>query len=404
VSGRGPLVNEALARENENLREQQRALGGVLRTIARAEGLQAVLDEILMVATRLCGGDYGALLLPEGEVFRVFSHFGDPEEARYDRDHPHTRDRTTCTGRVALSHEVVHIPDVLADPEYSWPTSATGQAKGDYRTILGVPILIDDQLIGVINVVRRAQDPFTEEQIELVHTFADQAAVAIANARLIDAVERQRTELSRFVAPQVADLVSSDKGETLLAGHRAYITCLFCDLRGFTAFAETAAPEELFEVLREYHRTLGALIAECEGTLEHFAGDGVMVFFNDPTPVRDHELKAIRFALAAHAQFRSLAQAWRRRGIELGLGVGISAGYATLGRIGFEGRYDYGALGPDTSLASRLSSQAKPGQTLISQRVNAAVEAVFETEPIGELRLKGFGRPVTAYEVRGVLS
>ena len=390
------LDAEALAHENQNLREERRALSRVLATIARSEGLQPVLDEIVVAATRLCDGDYGALALAEGEVLRVFSHFGDPDTAEYDRQHPHTKDRTTCTGRVALSREVVHIPDTLADPEYSWP----GQQIGGYRTILGVPVLLDDDLIGVINVVRKARQPFAEEQIELVQTFADQAAIAIAEARLIEAVERQRTELSRFVSPQVADLVSSDEGEKMLAGHRAYISCLFCDLRGFTAFAETAAPEELFEVLRTYHGALGELISQYEGTLEHFAGDGVMVFFNDPVPVVEHELKAIRFALAAQANFRALAQAWSKRGIDLGLGIGIAAGYATLGRIGFESRYDYGALGPDTSLASRLSDQAKPGQTLISTRVYAAVEDKVLAERVGELELKGFGRPVVVYEVQ----
>jgi adenylate cyclase len=383
---------QALARENESLRDELRALGRVLGAIARSEGLQPVLDEVVLEATRLCRGDYGALTLAEGEVFRVFSHFGDPEEAEHDRQHPHTRDRTSCTGRVALSHDVVHIPDILADPEYEWP--------GPYRTILGVPVLNGDELIGVINVVRRTPDPFEEDEIELVRTFADQAAIAIVDARLIEAVERQRTELSRFVSPQVAELVSSDEGETLLAGHRAYISCVFCDLRGFTAFSETAAPEELIEILREYHAVLGDLIPRYEGTLEHFAGDGVMVFFNDPVPVADHELKAIGFALAAHRRFHTLAEAWRSRGIELGLGIGITAGYATLGRIGFEGRYDYGALGPDTSLASRLSTEAKAGQTLISQRVHAAVGDRVEAEPVGELELKGFARPVLAHQVR----
>src|SRR5262249_36287933 len=148
-------------------------------------------------------------------------------------------------------------------------------------------------------------------------------------------------------------------------------SCLFCDLRGFTSFAETAAPEELFEVLRDYHRAIGELVSAHEGTLEHFAGDGLMVFFNDPLPVEDHERKAVQLALAAHENFGEIAARWRKRGIELALGIGISAGYATLGRIGFEGRYDYGALGPDTNLASRLSDQAEPGQTLISQRVYA---------------------------------
>ncbi len=198
----------------------------------------------------------------------------------------------------------------------------------------------------------------------------------------------------------MAELLSSDDGERLLAGHRAYITVLFCDLRGFTAFSETAAPEELFELLRDYHALVGKLITAHEGTLEHFAGDGVMVFFNDPAPVTDHELQALRIGLVLQDRFGELAALWRRRGTELGLGIGIAAGYATLGRIGFEGRYDYGALGPVTNLASRLSTHAEPGQILISQRVHAAVEDAVDAQPVGELALKGFGRPVAAFEVR----
>ncbi|HEX9349948.1 MAG TPA: adenylate/guanylate cyclase domain-containing protein [Gaiellaceae bacterium] len=201
---------------------------------------------------------------------------------------------------------------------------------------------------------------------------------------------------------QVAELISSKQGEQLLAGHRAYISCLFCDLRGFTAFAETAAPEELFEVLRMYHETLGELIPAYDGTLEHFAGDGVMVFFNDPLAVEDHELQAIRLALAAQERFADLAQVWRKRGIQLDLGIGIEAGYATLGRIGFEGRYDYGALGPVTNLASRLSTRAAGGQILIGQRVFGAVEEAVDAALFGELELRGFARPVTAYELRGL--
>jgi adenylate cyclase len=300
-------------------------------------------------------------------------------------------------GRVALSRQVEHIPDVLADPDYSWPA----QAIAGYRAMLGVPIFLEDKLIGVINVVRNAPEPFADDQIELVKTFADQAAIAIANARLIDAVERQRTELSRFVSPQVAELVSSDEGEKMLAGHRAYVSVVFCDLRGFTAFAETAAPEELFELLREYHGAIGELVSAHEGTLEHFAGDGLMVFFNDPLLVENHELQAIRLALASQERFAELAGNWRKRGIDLGLGIGIASGYATLGRIGFEGRYDYGALGPVTNLASRLSTVAEPGQTLIAQRVYAAVEDEVDAREVGELELKGFGRAVVAYEVLG---
>jgi adenylate cyclase len=156
----------------------------------------------------------------------------------------------------------------------------------------------------------------------------------------------------------------------------------------------TAAPEELFDVLREYHAALGELIPAHEGTLEHFAGDGVMVFFNDPLAVADHELQAVRFALAAQERFAQLAGVWRKRGTELGLGIGIEAGYATIGRIGFEGRYDYGVLGPVTNLASRLSTQAAVGQVLIGQRLFSAVEETVETAPAGsscELQGKGSG-------------
>jgi class 3 adenylate cyclase len=194
----------------------------------------------------------------------------------------------------------------------------------------------------------------------------------------------------------------SESGEELLAGHRAYVSCLFFDLRGFTAFAETAAPEELLQVLRGYHETLGELIRVYDGTLEHFAGDGVMVFFNDPIEVEDHELQAIRLALAAQERLTELALSWRKHGAELGLGVGIEGGYATLGRIGFEGRYDYGVLGPVTSFAFRLSAHAAAGQVLIGPRVLGKVQAAVDAAPVGELDLKGFGRPTMAYEVRGL--
>jgi class 3 adenylate cyclase/putative methionine-R-sulfoxide reductase with GAF domain len=390
VAGDGP----DLARELEDVREQQRAISGVLRAVARSAGLQPVLEEVAEACRRLCQADYGALWLLKDGLLHLGAHQGEPEGAQYDLEHPHPVDRTTAAGRAALERKPIQIPDVLADPEYTYP------GPRFFRTMLGVPIMIEDDLIGVVVVVRREPKRFTDDHIALVQTFADQAAVALTNARLLDAIERQRTELSRFVSPQVADLISSEHGEGLLAGHRAYISSLFCDLRGFTAFAETAAPEELFDVLREYHAVLGELIPAHHGTLEHFAGDGVMVFFNDPLPVDAHELQAIRLAIAAQTRFAELATGWRKRGIDLALGIGIESGYATLGRIGFEGRFDYGALGPATNLASRLSMHASPGQTLIGQRVFAATEEAVETTPVGSLELKGFGRPAVAYEVR----
>jgi class 3 adenylate cyclase/putative methionine-R-sulfoxide reductase with GAF domain len=384
-----------LARQLEDMQQQQRAISGVLRAVALSSGLQPVLDEVVAACRRLCQADEGALYLLQDGLLRSAARTGGlPIAVEYDSQHTHALDRTTAAGRAAVTRQPVHIPDVEKDPEYTYP------GPRPYRSMLAVPVIVEDELIGAVAMVRQEPQPFTDEHIALVQTFADQAAIAIANARLIEAVERQRTELARFVSPQVAELISSEDGEQLLAGHRAYISCLFCDLRGFTAFAETAAPEELFDVLREYHGALGTLIPAHGGTLQHFAGDGVMVFFNDPLPLADHELKAVHFAVVAQERFAELAMAWRRRGTELGLGIGIEAGYATLGRIGFEGRYDYGALGPVANLASRLSTLAGGGQILIGQRVFAAVEDTVETTPAGQLELKGFGRPVAAYEVR----
>jgi class 3 adenylate cyclase len=397
VDARQPLDAEELAQENENLREQRHAVGEVLRAVARSEGLQPVLDEIVEAARVLCHGEHAQLYLTDGDLFVIHSQSLDPRAGyEYAQEHPHARDRTTVVGRVGLTGEVVQIPDVLEDADYSFGA----QKIIGYRSLLGVPIVLENELIGALAVGRNVPGAFADEHVELVKTFADQAAIAIANARLIDAVERQRTELSRFVSPQVAELISSNEGERLLAGHRAYVTCLFSDLRGFTAFAETAAPEELIEVLGTYHAMLGGLIRAHDGTLEHFAGDGVMVFFNDPIAVEDHELQAIRLALEAQERFAELASMWRKRGTELGLGIGIEAGYATLGRIGFEGRYDYGALGPVANLSSRLSTFAAAGQTLIGPRVFAAVEEIVHATPVGELGLKGFSRPIPAYEVR----
>jgi class 3 adenylate cyclase len=388
-----------LAHELAAARERERAVSDVLRAVARSQGVQPVFDAVVEAANRLCNGESSGLWLSDGEVFSVASLIEySAGNIDYERDHPHVPGRDTLTGRVILTRDVVQIPDALADAEYEWGNQ---EAVG-YRAMLGVPVLVEDQLIGVLAVTRGTPGSFPDDQVRLLTTFADQAAIAITNARLIEAVERQRTELARFLSPQIAELITSADGERLLAGHRAYISSFFCDLRGSTAFAETAEPEELLDVIRRYHALLGELVPLHEGTLEHFAGDGVLVFFNDPVPVEEHELKAIKLALDAQRQFAKVAAEWRKRGIELGLGIGIAAGYATLGRIGFEGRYDYGALGTVNNLAARLGSHAEAGQTLVSQRVFAAVEDAVEAEPVGKLELKGFVRPVLAYEVRAL--
>jgi class 3 adenylate cyclase len=392
----GIVPESELARRLEAADERERAISSVLRAVAGSAGLQPVLDEIVEACRRLCDADSGALWLLENGLLRSVAHQGGLSASTYDSVHPHAVDRTTAAGRTALLREPVLIPDAELDPEYAY------SGPRHYRAMLGVPVMVEDELLGVVVVVSSEPQAFDEAHLAVLQTFADQAAIALANARLIEAVERQRTELARFLSPQVAELISSSDGEQLLAGHRAYITCLFFDLRGFTAFAETAAPEELLDVLREYHAALGELIPAHGGTLEHFAGDGMMVFFNDPLPVANHELQAVRLALAAQKRLSQLGEAWDKRGVELALGVGVEAGYATLGRIGFEGRYDYGVVGPVANLASRLSTRATAGQILIGRHVYAAVDEAVETAPAGKLELKGFARPVAAYEVLGL--
>ena len=389
-------VSDELERELETLREQQQAISGVLRALAHGGGLKAVLEEVAEACNRLCRADNGALWLLQGDKLESVAHHGDAAGAEYDRENPHALDRTTAAGRVAVTRRPVHIPDVEADAEYSYA------GPRSYRSMLGVPILFENELIGVICVVRAEPKPYSEDEIALAQTFSDQAAIAIANARLLDTVERQRGELARFISPQVADLISSNEGKQLLAGHRAYLTIAYFDLRGFTAFAETAEPEELIDIIREYHGVAGELVTEHGGTLEHFAGDGIMVFFNDPVPIDEPELQAAKLALAMRGRIGECAAGWRKRGYDLGLGAGIAVGYATLGRIGFEGRYDYGALGTVTNLAARLSDKAAAGQILLSQRAYAALEERVEATPLEELELKGLARPMQVFELVGL--
>jgi class 3 adenylate cyclase len=220
--------------------------------------------------------------------------------------------------------------------------------------------------------------------------------------RLLATIDRQRSELSRFLSPQVAALVSSEDGEAMLAGHRREITAMFCDLRNFTAFSESAEPEDVLGFLRGYHALMGPLIVEHEGTLEHFAGDGFMTFFNDPVQQPDHADRAVRLAVSMRERFAGYSETWRRRGHELELGIGIATGFATLGRIGFEGRYDYGAVGRVIIHAPRLSGEAAPGEILIAQRTYDEAAHAIDAVDAGERLLKGFSRPLATYAVQGL--
>ncbi|MEX0802850.1 MAG: response regulator [Candidatus Binatia bacterium] len=225
------------------------------------------------------------------------------------------------------------------------------------------------------------------------------------NRTLAERVEQQVGEiermqrLKRYLSPQIADTLLKSNDESLFKSHRREITVVFLDLRGFTAFSDSAEPEEVMELLRGYHAAMGKLIFKYEGTLERFAGDGIMIFFNDPIPCADHTERALRMAAEMRSRIEDLRTGWLKKGYDLDLGIGLAASYATLGNIGFEGRMDYGAVGNVTNLAARLCDEAKGGQILTNQKTLSKVEGLVEFESIEELHLKGFSRAVAAFNI-----
>ncbi|HUO63309.1 MAG TPA: response regulator [Terriglobales bacterium] len=231
-----------------------------------------------------------------------------------------------------------------------------------------------------------------DELAELNRTLEERVRAQVAQLERLG-------RLKRFFSPQLVEAIVSGGAEDPLKSHRRDITVVFLDLRGFTAFAETAEPEEVMAVLREYHAEMGKLILTWEGTLERFTGDGMMIFFNDPVPVPDPAERAVRMAAAMRDRVAELAVGWKKTGFDLDFGIGIAHGYATLGAIGFEGRVDYGAIGTVTNLAARLCAEAKPGQVLLTQRVLTPVESLVEAEPVGDVSLKGITRPVKVFNL-----
>jgi class 3 adenylate cyclase len=246
--------------------------------------------------------------------------------------------------------------------------------------------------------IKALQDKVQQQAAELRQWNSTLEQQVAEQVELVDRLGR----LKRFFSPQLAELIVAGGTDDPLKTHRCEITVCFLDLRGFTSFAESVEPEEVMSVLREYHAEAGRLILEHEGTLERFTGDGMMVFFNDPLPLQNPGENAVRMALAIRERVGKLIEKWRKLDYQLDLGIGIAQGYATIGAIGFEGRWDYGAIGSVTNLAARLCSEAKANQILISKRVLAAIEDALDVEPAGELSLKGFQRPVPAFNVKAL--
>ena len=429
------IENARLLMELRQSLDQQTATAQVLEVISRsAFDLRVVFETVAASSVRLCGADRAFIFQFDGALLRMAASYNaTPEFAEWVNQNPIRPGRHSGSARAALERKTVHIPDVRADAEYVYGAKDVEAI----RTVLGVPILKGDELLGVMMIYHLEVKPFTDNQIALVETFADQAAIAIENVRLFEAEQqrarenarllselRERTEeveklnehlekrvadqvgeiertgrLRRFLPPQVADLIVASGAEKQLESHRREITALFCDLRGFTGFSESSDPEDVMALLSEYHAAIGEIIIKYSGTLERYAGDGVMIVFNDPVPVDNPARQAVLMALEMRGAIGALTEKWRRLGHDIGFGIGVAHGFATLGTIGFEGRFDYAAIGTVSNVASRLCDEAKPGQILISPRVLMAVEDAVIVELVGDFALKGIRRPLAAHNV-----
>jgi len=403
-------LNRELARKSNEVRIIQQISSEITSTL----DLNRILEIILSAMDRILGFQHAMILLKDqaADRLRVVASRG--------------YDHVTVGVEIAVGHGVIGVVaerkkmmrlgnigaslsylttvrEKLKEAGQLDPSQSTAKLPGlpNVQSQLAMPLLVKDRLIGVLAVESPRPNAFDELDEILLSIVANQAATAIETAQMYQMVE-QLSRLKRFFSPHLAELIVAGGTEDPLKTHRREVTVVFLDLRGFTTFAELVEPEEVMSVLRDYHAEMGRLILEHGGTLERFTGDGMMIFFNDPVPVPNPAEHALRMALAMRERVQELSTKWRRRGYDLALGIGIAQGYATIGAIGFEGRWDYGAIGTVTNLAARLCGEATGNQILASLRVVGEVEDLIETAEVGPLVLKGFHKPVSAFSVLGL--
>ena len=398
-----------------NAAEHLRATSEILHVIRTSPtDVGKVFEAIVHSAVTLCNSLFANVFEFDGEVLDyVASHNVIPEYRELLADkYPMRPDTSQVSGRVILTGKTVRVEDVLADTNYDrrFPEQLS------WRRMLGVPMFRDDRPIGTIVVGWSEPGQIDGNHETLLTTFADQAAIAVEIAsqgrqleelnRTLEArVAAQVSELDRlgrlrrFLPRQLAEAIASSGDESILQSHRREVSVVFCDLRGFTAFSEIAEPEEVMNVLSDYHNVAGPLIEQHGGTLERFLGDGLMILFNDPLPCDNPAERAVRLSVALREAMADVCAKWEAQGYQLSFGVGIAHGFATLGRIGFEGRSDYTAIGTVVNQAARLCDGARPGDILVTQRVANLTKGLVEVEPIGELSLKGLRQPMNGFRV-----
>ncbi|MEM7683762.1 MAG: GAF domain-containing protein [Pseudomonadota bacterium] len=419
------IENVRQFRELQTRLDREAATREILSVISRSrDDEKPVFDLILEHACRLCETPIGAVVLGHegGPPQKMVANRGASEASqelyrtgRYTMDPEHS-----IAARAIIECRTIQVEDMVETDGYRQgdPRFRTVVDEAGIRTNLFVPLVSQGKGIGSFLLFRREVRPFTPDQIALVETFAAQAVIAIENVRQFKALESLNAELGerveeqvgeiermgklkRFLPAAVADTVVTSGSEKLLKSHRALLGVLFCDIRGFTAFCETAEPEETIEVLQTYHEEMGKLINEHDAGVDHRMGDGIMVLFNDPLPCEDPAGEAVRLALAMRTRMDEMCQTWKRLGHRLGFGVGISLGYATVGMVGYEGRYDYTASGTAVNIAARLCDHAEDGEILLSPRAWTAVEDRITATSRGEVAFKGINREIEVMCIEG---